>query len=252
MTHNEVEHNEIIERYVRNRLSPEERSAFEEHLFRCDQCFEELQLSERFVAGIRDASETGQLGPEWKAPSTVNRWPAWVDAFTPVAAVATVVLAVTIGWLLWVQIPQLRRELAHERDARQKAEQQSSDLQARLAALPPVQPAGPEANIALVMLDASRASETGATLALSPADSSFVLWIDVGPESSRSFQMKIYGQGDQVVQTIDGLKKNSYGALAVSLPARTFAPGAYIVKLFAADGPRPQLRGEYRLHIRGK
>ena len=53
MLHSQIENEEIIERYVRSQLTPEARRAFEEHFMGCDKCFEKLQTTERFIAGIR-------------------------------------------------------------------------------------------------------------------------------------------------------------------------------------------------------
>lgn len=38
MTHEHVESNTIVERYVLQELSPEEVAAFEDHLFSCEMC----------------------------------------------------------------------------------------------------------------------------------------------------------------------------------------------------------------------
>src|SRR6266571_422975 len=61
MTHQEIEHQDIIERYVRNDLSAADRGAFQEHFFACDECFEQVQLTERFIAGVNHAAATGVL-----------------------------------------------------------------------------------------------------------------------------------------------------------------------------------------------
>jgi len=63
MLHTQIKNDEVIERYIRNRLSPEERRDFEEHFFACDDCFDKVQETERFVAGVRDAVERGILPP---------------------------------------------------------------------------------------------------------------------------------------------------------------------------------------------
>ena len=61
MTHQEIEHQDIIERYVRNDLSATDRGAFQEHFFACDECFEQVQTTERFIAGVNHAAATGVL-----------------------------------------------------------------------------------------------------------------------------------------------------------------------------------------------
>ena len=79
MTHEEIHTKEIAEAYVRGRLSDEERTAFEAHYFGCDECFEQVQALEKFVAGMKDAAESGVLpevrhaaGANWLRPAF---WP---------------------------------------------------------------------------------------------------------------------------------------------------------------------------------
>src|SRR5258705_12020300 len=68
MTHTEIhkhiEDNDVVEQYVLNKLSADERRAIQEHFFECDQCFEQAQMSTRFVAGVRDASKSGVLSAD--------------------------------------------------------------------------------------------------------------------------------------------------------------------------------------------
>ena len=59
MNHHEIEQDEIVERYVRHRLAADERLAFQEHYFACDECFAQVQTTARFVAGVRQAARAG-------------------------------------------------------------------------------------------------------------------------------------------------------------------------------------------------
>jgi hypothetical protein len=59
MNHKEIEEREIIERYVLHQLTPEERLAFQEHYFGCDECFGQTQIAARFIASVHQASRTG-------------------------------------------------------------------------------------------------------------------------------------------------------------------------------------------------
>jgi len=61
LNHKKIEEDEIIERYVMRRLSPEETEAFEEHLFGCGECFEKVKLTEKAISGIREAAKQGLL-----------------------------------------------------------------------------------------------------------------------------------------------------------------------------------------------
>jgi hypothetical protein len=46
---------------VRHKLPPDERRAFQEHYFACEECFEQVQITARLVAGVRRASRKGVL-----------------------------------------------------------------------------------------------------------------------------------------------------------------------------------------------
>ncbi|HXF06637.1 MAG TPA: zf-HC2 domain-containing protein [Blastocatellia bacterium] len=64
MTRQEIERHDVIEPYLRGELGPEERRAFQEHFFECDECLEALQATERFIAGVRCAAGQGWLDPQ--------------------------------------------------------------------------------------------------------------------------------------------------------------------------------------------
>src|SRR5262245_1689996 len=103
MLHSQIENEETVERYVRNQLSPREREAFEERFWACEECFEKLQTTERFVAGIRDGAHRGLLPDESRAasarkPGALLRW-----AFVATASTA-VVFASVIGWTYLFQM----------------------------------------------------------------------------------------------------------------------------------------------------
>src|SRR5947207_15969579 len=66
MTQQEIEENGIIERYVLHQLSADERLAFQEHYFTCDECFERAQTEARFIASVRESSRSGILADSSK------------------------------------------------------------------------------------------------------------------------------------------------------------------------------------------
>ncbi len=49
----QVEEQEVIERYLAEKLSEQESAAFEEHFLGCKQCFEELRLHHAAAAEMR-------------------------------------------------------------------------------------------------------------------------------------------------------------------------------------------------------
>lgn len=243
MLHTHIEHDEVVERYVRNRLAPEDRQAFEEHYFTCDECFEKVQSMERFAAGVRDLAERGALegGAEsaayWKAAPGL----LWAFAGTSFAAVA---LAVVAAWGYLHQIPRLQRDLSSA-VAEIRMQQQT------LAQMPPGSTAGSlaEANVPLVMLQATRGEEN-ATAVLPQNAKQLVVWIEIGPTSYRSYRIEVRSQTGQLVSSVDGLSRGPYGALAASLPAEQLQPGIFQVKLVGQNPPPASLVSEYRLQIR--
>src|SRR5712671_6382706 len=98
--HKEIKDKDVIELYVLNKLSAEERRAFQEHFFECDQCFDQAQIAARFIAGVRDASRSGVLAADQTArpPLRSRLLPAvltqrWGGAWVMPALAASLLLA---------------------------------------------------------------------------------------------------------------------------------------------------------------
>ena len=241
--HSQIENEQIVERYVRNQLTPEERQAFEEHFFSCDVCFEKLQDAERFRAGIRDAAGRGLLNA--KSRSTFVGAPrtrfVWVFAATTCVALLT---AMITGWMYLTRVPKLRGE----RDravAKLQAERQS---RAELERTRPVERA--EANVPLVILQASRTEEEPARVLLRPGAKEVVLWIEIGPSRYRDFRLEVLSPQNRLVTSVDHLVRGPYSALAASLPTAQLPTGDFLVKLTGVDPPPASVAGEYKLRVR--
>jgi anti-sigma factor RsiW len=124
MTHQQIHDSEVIERYVRHQLTPTERQAFQEHYFACDECFDQVQMSARFIAGVREASRSGVLTAEQDERAAGSSilpailYPNWIRNWAvPALAMSFLVAALLLGvWALSV-----RRE--NQRLARQASEQ---------------------------------------------------------------------------------------------------------------------------------
>jgi Putative zinc-finger len=238
MMHPEIEKAGTVERYMRNQLAPVERQAFEEHFLGCDECFARLQTAERFAAGMRDAAERGLLDG---APSQVTNpgWFAWAFAAT---ACLALILAGLVGWAYFGQMPRLRSELREtaaelEKQARPQAEQPIPTEQA-------------EANVPLVILQASRAEEPRPIVTLKPQDDRLVLWIEPGPSRYRDFRLDVFSSSNHLVTSVDHLVMGRYGALAASLPTKQLPAGDFRITLTGQDPPPAALAGEYHLKIR--
>ena len=240
MLHTQIQNDEVIERYVRNRLAPEERRAFEEHFFSCDDCFGKVQEMERFVAGVRDAAEGGTL--TGAAATSTAKWLPWAFA---AGTCVTAGLAIAVGWLTLSTLPRIRANLA----ATAARDQSQQEMIARLQHQGPGPQDAPEANVPLVMLQTSRGDE--ALEAILPNEAKhLVLWIEIGPTRWTSYRMEVFSQSGKPVVAIENLVRGPYGAIAVSLPADQLQPGVFRITL-TGQAPLPvSLVGEYRLRIR--
>jgi hypothetical protein len=246
MMHPQIEDEEIIERYVRNQLPDEERQAFEEHFFGCEDCFEKLQVAERFVAGVRDAARRGTLAGEAEARAPGWTWSGWWAPAFGVSACAALLLAVFSGWMYFSQMPKMRQqlnqsaaELRAQQQARAAIEQQiASGIQA-------------EANVPLVMLQATRDVQAPPNeVSVPPGAKHLVLWVEVPAGKSSRFRLQVDTADNRPAETLDNLQRNSYGALAVSLPVEALQPGDYRIRLSTQEPSPASLLGEYRLRIR--
>src|SRR5687767_2336447 len=121
MTHQQIQDNEVIERYVRQQLTPAERQAFQEHYFACDECFDEVQISARFIAGVREASRSGVLAAESEQRAPILPalfYPNWIRNWAvPALAMSFLVAALLLG--VWAM--SVRRE--NQRLVQQASEQ---------------------------------------------------------------------------------------------------------------------------------
>ena len=246
MMHQEIDDQEIIERYVRKQLAAEERRAFEEHFFGCEECFEKLQATERFVAGVRDAGSRGLLEGSSADVTPARNWGAWVFPALAASSCAAVALAVLAGWTLLFQMPRLRQQLSRA----------SADLSAQREAIAALQKqvvssAEAETNVPLVMLQATRDAQALPNDAVvSPKAKHLTLWIEVLSSTASTFLLEIAAADGHHIQAFENLKRNTYGALVISLPAEALQAGIYTVKLSRQEPSPVTLVAEYRLRIR--
>jgi len=247
MMHREIEDQEIIERYARNQLSPEQRQAFEEHFFGCDECFEKLQTTERFVAGINDAGNRGLLVGATSANAAPARsWGSWMFPAFAASSCVAIVFAILAGWSVFFQMPQLRRQLSQASADASAQREAIAALQRQMSAATQA-----ETNLPLVMLQATRNAQASFNEAVLPAGAAhLVVWVEVPAKNVLRFQLKVETEDHRPVITVDHLERNSYGALAASLPAAQLQPGEFRIMLTAEEPPTASLLAEYNLKIR--
>jgi putative zinc finger protein len=231
MTHNQISEG-TIERYVRRELAEEERRSFEEHLLDCPECFEEVQIMERFVAGVRNAARTGSLA----SAISQDRTPWLAVALAAGLAVALI----GGGW--WVR--SLERSVDESLAARDGLARQLA--QAMAAAEHPLEiRAG---NLPIAVLRADRAAGSATLLRVPPSAREIALWMDVEPgHRYPSFSVTLQGEGSRSSETLRGLTRNGDGAISIVLPASKLPTGRYTVQLSSEQPVR--LLAQYNLQI---
>jgi hypothetical protein len=152
-------------------------------------------------------------------------------------------LAGLAGWAYFGQLPRLRSEL------RQTAAQLKNEQQAhtRVEQAVPLEQA--EANVPLVMLQTSRATQESASVVLKPEDKQLVLWIEPGQSRYRAFRLTVFSSDNHLVTSVDHLALSRYGALAASLPTKQLPAEDFRITLTGQDPPPAALVGEYHLKI---
>jgi hypothetical protein len=276
MTHQEIQDREIIERYVRRRLAPDERRAFQEHYFECDECFERVQTAARFVAAVRQASRKGLLAEGEAEPQ-----PWWASLFTPAfgfAAAAALLLAATLGWLAFRQPAAPRQELAREERptpspnqtgaAEQNTAQSASPTpekndRPKLPKLPKLEdqrdllaqnrpPEEAPGKLPFVLLESSRDTSGGGNQLTLPANATTaILRIEVEPGATfTGFQCQVFDSARRLVTTGASGKASPRGSVAVRAPAAALQDGKYLVKCYGLRDGQRELIGEYDLRVR--
>jgi hypothetical protein len=105
MEHTLAHQTTTIDKYLMSELSHEERSAFEEHLFECQECAERVTEDYDMIADLkavlREPPPRAQAEPA-KARTT---WRDWFRPVTFVPAFAALGLAMVVGYQNLVSIP---------------------------------------------------------------------------------------------------------------------------------------------------
>ncbi|MFL6209989.1 MAG: zf-HC2 domain-containing protein [Pyrinomonadaceae bacterium] len=277
MTHQEIIDRDVVERYALDKLPPDERRAFQEHFFECDECFQQAQAESRFIAGVRQAAATGAL-PASDVRRAASFWGAgWLRPVMVFSVTAVVAFAAAFVWLYAGRVRPQRQEQA--RQTAQGEAQPTAETPKRNAEEDQTQPgaeqaaeATPEprreqttgnkpkqrrdqnliarAVIPSVTLESTRAATEAAELTIAAGVEKVSLRIPVEAGNRfENFAIDILTKGRVPVTTVGGLRPRRDGALAVRVPAARFESGAYRVKLYGQTATERELLAEYDLRV---
>ena len=105
MDHSEALRTKAAERYLLGELTGEPREEFEEHIFNCEECTEDIRLGAAFIENAR--KELARVPGAGTARAEAEGW--WRGWLRPAFAVpAFALLLLVIGYQSAVVIPQLK------------------------------------------------------------------------------------------------------------------------------------------------
>jgi len=200
MDRNYVSENQIVDRYLRDDLTDDERVAFEEFYLSDQETLAELELAEKLQLGLQDCASQGMLEAE-RRPGWLRRAvtsPQW-------AAAASMLLVFSLGYSGFLQ-RQLQTDTA-------------------------------VAGTQLIPLISTRGSESVRVVPADPGNW-VVLLVDPGFELYDDYRATIIDSGsDEVIWDVSGLQPGYEDLLAVGVTGSVLQPGRYTLSVEARSGP---------------
>ncbi len=210
-----IEDNQIIDRYLMNKLSDEEMETFEQFFLEDPELVQDIEFRKRFIRGLRKADRTGLLKSGDDESSSIWQWlPVMRPSFTAVAAVSAAAFLM-VAVLQYSQISQL-----------QSVNEEQMNQIGRLMA--------PQVNTLLVPLGRVRGAMIAADpvmrIHLSPGVEQVVLTLDMEPLDFDNYHVSLDREGAGQFWSSD----SDSAPPAVVLPAGLLVPGDYYLQIYGA------------------
>ncbi len=211
MDHTEAANQSAVEKYLLGELGPEERDAFEEHYFTCEECATDLRVTASFITHAKkELSRTFITSVPQMSRRTFSLAAILRPAFVvPVMAV----LLVEIGFQHFVTLPRLKHEAA-------------------VSSQPQILPS-------INLVDGgSRGAEirTIATRSGRP----FLLFVDVPTEARfNSYQCLLYAPSGKMIWQLPITAVQAANTVSIQVPAESAEAGVntLVIQGVPSDGP---------------
>lgn len=230
MDHDDAIREMSVERYLLEELSGSEREEFEEHLFACAACADDLKSGMRFVDAARAELRQPGYGAAAAPKRSLTDWISWLwrPSFLAPALAACLLLLVLDGFVFR---PRLKQELA--------AAQTPAILKDLLLS-------------------------GGSTRGTSPAEVAarrngfFLLSVDIPAESRfPAYRCSLYSPSGALIWTANLPASEVNNTITIQVPAASTAEGmnTLVVDGLPADGPsdgRPVTLARHPFHLQLK
>ena len=210
-----IEDNQIIDRYLMNRLSDEEMETFEQFYLEDPELVREIEVRKHFIRGLRQADRTGLLQLGDNEPSSLWRWLPVMRPPLPAVAAASAAILLIVTVLQYNQISRLQSVNA----------QHVSQIGQLMA---------PQVNTLLVPLGLTRGAATGAgpviRVHLAPAVEQVILSLDIEHLGFDNYRLSLDRKGGGQLWSSD----SASAPPAVVIPAELLVPGDYYLQIYGA------------------
>jgi hypothetical protein len=210
-----VEDNQIIDRYLMNKLSDEEMETFEQLFLEDPELVQEIEFRKRFIRGLRKADRTGLLQSGDDESSSIRQWLLVMRPSFPAVAAVSAAILLMVAVLQYSHIARL-----------QNVNDEQVSRIGRLMA--------PQANTLLVPLGLTRGATTRdepvVRVHLSLAVEQVILALDIEPLSFDNYRLSLDREG--AGQLWSG--EFDSAPPAVVLPAGILVPGDYYLQVYGA------------------
>lgn len=264
MDHTYIDDQQIAERYLMGRLSPEEREAFEEHTMICAECLERLELSAGLRSGLQQTAAVAAVARAGALRLGILATLARLGRSRGMALAFTALLLVALvpSGLLLRQVREQQREIARAgrpappdprreaelegarqalADQRLQAAQERERLQDELS-----RALRPQANTPILTLAPERSASglrpPAQQIALPRGSGWIVLALDLEAADSPSYRIRLRGPGGALLWQGAGFEPDPQGTLTLSLPAALLAPGDFSVEVEGLPASGPPVR----------
>ncbi len=261
MDHESIQGNQIPDRYLMGRLSPEERLQFEEHFIDCSICLEHLESLEGLREGLREFSPQGmpEAKPQHHAFIRLLRNPR----AAVLLAAACLAVAIVPSALFFGEVRRTRGELENARRTVDKAQRESAALtqalereQTARANVADVAASVAPMAASVFTLNLTRGASTGAPdnriLLRDPREWIILLLDRPEPQRFESYRARISTTDRRPIGDALTASAASGDMLAVGLPPGLVPAGDYVLTLegFGAGPARDLATYRFRAVLR--
>lgn len=212
LDHDEIEEQQLIDRYLLGQLPAPEAQRFEVHYLSCPTCMERLELTETLLHGLRRATaqDAAVLQGGFLAAVLRRRWLA--------PAIALLMMLLPAGILL-------------------KLGQRDAELQGIRGELQGLQ--HPQAGTPYLPMSPLRDGGVGAPshhLRLPTDPASVVLALELDPPLAAGYRVALFNEEDQQLWESARFAPNGFDSLVLTLPSTFLAPGDYQLRAIPDTG----------------